>query len=91
MDSLEAMEHIERIFLTVNSSEWLPQWSFDFWIIPYMMGKGVSRKQFHEFMSRANQLLKLEIATMEREEKVRIQQEYMRDLIGTVRRWEVGM
>jgi p-methyltransferase len=34
MDSLEAMDHIERIFLRVTTSEWLPQWSFDFWVIP---------------------------------------------------------
>ena len=34
MDSLEAMDHIERMFLTIEESVWLPQWSFDFWIDP---------------------------------------------------------
>ena len=30
MDSLDAMDHIDRLFLTINESVWLPQWSFDF-------------------------------------------------------------
>lgn len=43
MESLEAMDHIDRMFLTVKDSVWLPQWSFDFWIIPYLLGRGSRR------------------------------------------------
>jgi radical SAM PhpK family P-methyltransferase len=46
MDSIAAMGHIERMFLEVDESLWLPQWSFDFWIIPYLIGKGLSAERF---------------------------------------------
>ena len=42
MDSLEAMDHIDKMFLTIDESLWLPQWSFDFWTIPYFIGRGFS-------------------------------------------------
>jgi radical SAM PhpK family P-methyltransferase len=87
MDSLEAMEHIERLFLRVSSSEWLPQWSFDFWIIPYLMGKGISRERFREFMHHANQMLRLEIAAVERREKERLSRQHMRELVDKARAW----
>src|SRR6476646_4175011 len=57
MDSLEAMDHIDRMFLTLDQSLWLPQWSFDFWIIPYLLGKGISLVQFREFMTQSHKLL----------------------------------
>jgi radical SAM PhpK family P-methyltransferase len=87
MDSLEAMEHIERLFLRVGTSEWLPQWSFDFWIIPYLMGKGISRDRFKEFMRHANQMLRLEIATVEPREKERLARQHMRELVDKVKTW----
>jgi radical SAM PhpK family P-methyltransferase len=69
MDSLSAMDHIERMFLTTQDSLWLPQWSFDFWIIPYLRGEGVTRTQFSAFMKQANKLLALQIASVEAEQK----------------------
>ncbi len=50
MDSMEAMDSIERTFLTIDNAAWLPQWSFDFWIIPYLMGKGVDLEDFRSFV-----------------------------------------
>jgi p-methyltransferase len=87
MDSLEAMEHIERLFLRVTCSEWLPQWSFDFWIIPYLMGKGLSRERFGEFMRHANQLLRLEIAAVEPREKERLSRQRLRELMDAAKGW----
>lgn len=90
MDSLEAMDHIEDLFLEVTTSEWLPQWSFDFWVIPYLMGKGISRERFREFMSRANELLRLEIADVDPGEKRRLQQGGVRKLVETVGAWNLA-
>jgi len=64
MDSLEAMDHIDKLFLTVKESLWLPQWSFDFWTIPYLIGKGISFGRFRELMTAAHQMLTLEMASV---------------------------
>jgi len=81
MESMEAMDHIEKMFLTIQESLWLPQWSFDFWIIPYLLGKGVSLAQFKEFVRCAGQLLALEIASVPPLEKARMQQKYEQNLV----------
>lgn len=80
MSSLEAMDHIDRLFLTINESQWLPQWSFDFWIIPYLLGKGISFDLFDEFMRLANKLLALDIAYVHPSEKNDKQQKYLRKM-----------
>lgn len=85
MDSLEAMDHIDRIFLTVDESQWLPQWSFDFWIIPYLMGKGVDLATFKRFMTQANRALALEIASVSPQEKSRLQKEYLQGMVDAAR------
>lgn len=81
MDSLEAMDHIDRIFLTVKDSIWLPQWSFDFWTIPYLMGKGVSLEKFKQLMSWAQKLLALEIASVPEGQRRSMQNDYLRGLV----------
>jgi radical SAM PhpK family P-methyltransferase len=87
MDSLEAMDHIDRMFLTIDESLWLPQWSFDFWIIPYLLGKGISLVQFRDFMTQSHKLLSLEIASVPEHEKNRMQQEYLHKLTTMARDW----
>jgi radical SAM PhpK family P-methyltransferase len=77
MDSTEAMDHIERMFFTIDGSTWLPQWSFDFWIIPYLLGKGLSTATFKQFMTMANGLLSLELTGLQPAEKARRQQPYL--------------
>jgi len=84
MDSLEAMDHIDRLLLSTNESEWLPQWSFDFWIIPYLIGRGVSTGQFKDFMTSANKLLALDIACVPERQKRALQQDYLQRLVRTV-------
>jgi hypothetical protein len=79
MDSLEAMDHIDRMFLTIDESLWLPQWSFDFWIVPYFLGKGISLAQFRDFI-KSHKLLSLEIASVPQHEKNRMQQEYLHQI-----------
>jgi radical SAM PhpK family P-methyltransferase len=86
MDSMEAMDHIDRMFLTTDESIWLPQWSFDFWTIPYLLGKGMSMDCFKELMSDAHKLLALDIATMAEREKGPLQRAYVDQMVQTVRR-----
>jgi radical SAM PhpK family P-methyltransferase len=89
MDSSEAMDHIDRLFLTIDESQWLPQWSFDFWIIPYLMGRGISLDRFNEFMICANKMLALEIAFVPESKKIDMQNRYMRALVDKAGRWGV--
>lgn len=87
MDSLEAMDHIDRLFLTVTESRWLPQWSFDFWIIPYLTGRGISLEQFGQFMMAANGLLMLEIASVPESEKDAAFRQHLRTMVESVQTW----
>ena len=81
MDSLEAMDHIDRMFLNVSESLWLPQWSFDFWIVPYLLGRGISLDRFKSFMSHAHQLLTLEIASVPPQQKSARQQDLLAAMV----------
>ena len=91
MDSLEAMDHIDRMFLTVKESTWLPQWSFDFWIIPYLIGKGISTTQFKEFMTQAHNLLTLEIASVPEREKRAQQAKYLDNMVSGAKSWTLNV
>src|SRR5690349_3066480 len=85
MDSLEAMDHIDRLFLSVPESVWLPQWSFDFWIIPYLLGRGLSMETFRDLMAQAHQMLRLEIASVPPHQRASMQREFLGQMIQTVR------
>jgi radical SAM PhpK family P-methyltransferase len=87
MDSMEAMDHIERMFLSIEESTWLPQWSFDFWIIPYLLGKGISLLSFREFMGHANKLLALGIATLSEEQRAALRREHLDGMMRVARTW----
>ena len=87
MDSLEAMDHIDRLFLEIKESLWLPQWSFDFWVIPYLMGKGLSVEQFGRFMSAAQEMLRLEIASVPGKQKSALQRRHLQDMVEGARAW----
>ena len=87
MDSLEAMDHIDRMFLTIKESLWLPQWSFDFWIIPYLIGKGISLTQFKDFMSQAHNMLTLEIACLPDAQKRAQQEKYLQHMATGAKAW----
>jgi radical SAM PhpK family P-methyltransferase len=63
MNSMEAIDHIYRIFMKVSPDDsiFMPQYSFDFWIIPYLLGKGISLPGFKKFMYDANRALLAEL------------------------------
>lgn len=85
MESMEAMDHIDRAFLEIKESTWLPQWSFDFWTIPYLLGKGYSLEQFKQLMAWSHRLLALEIAYVPAAEKKSKQQEYLLKMVETMK------
>jgi radical SAM PhpK family P-methyltransferase len=87
MDSMEAMDHIERMFLGIDESVWLPQWSFDFWVIPYLLGKGVDLEQFRRFMREAQKLMALGVASVRADEARELRRGYLDDLAVTVGGW----
>lgn len=87
MDSLEAMDHIDRMFLTIDQSLWLPQWSFDFWVVPYLIGKGIGLDKFKELIMLAHKMLTLEIASLPGQQKKTLQQEYLGEMVGKARNW----
>jgi radical SAM PhpK family P-methyltransferase len=89
MDSLEAMDHIDKLFLSIDESQWLPQWSFDFWIIPYLLGRGISAQDFGDFMALSNKLLSLEIAAVPADQKRTLQQQYLQSLIEKAKDWNI--
>lgn len=91
MDSLEAMDHIDKMFLTIKDSLWLPQWSFDFWTIPYLIGKGISFDLFRELMASAHQMLTLEIASVPEQQKQVMQQEYLQQMVKAAKSWHRNM
>lgn len=68
MESLEACDHIDEMMLSVRESTWLPQYAFDFWVIPYLLGRGLTLDDFRAYVVRANRLLALNIATLQPEE-----------------------
>jgi p-methyltransferase len=85
MESLEAMDLIDQLFLGVRASTWLPQWSFDFWIIPYLLGRGVSIPEFKHMMKQAHDCLALEIAHVAPDDKARMQRAYLDQMIERAR------
>lgn len=80
MSSLEAIDHIDRLFLSISESIWLPQWSFDFWIIPYLFGRGITRARFEAWMRHAHELLRLEIAGIDGPRREALQRNRMRQM-----------
>jgi radical SAM PhpK family P-methyltransferase len=84
-----AMAHIEAMFLGIRESIWLPQWSFDFWFIPYAMGKGLSMEQFKEFVVTANEILKLEISHTQVTERAKKMS--LKKMVNQAGAWQFGV
>ncbi|MCP4400859.1 MAG: radical SAM protein [bacterium] len=57
MDWQEASTMLENMYLTVKNSLIFPTYMLGFWAIPYLLGKGMSLKQLHEFIKQTQPLL----------------------------------
>lgn len=53
----EACDLIEHMYFTVKNSIILPEATFDFWSIPYLIGMGISMDQIIEFVRASQKLL----------------------------------
>ncbi|MGD2091011.1 MAG: PhpK family radical SAM P-methyltransferase [Candidatus Aminicenantes bacterium] len=58
MDSKEAADLIENIFLSVKESIWLPQYGFDFTRLFHLLTRGISWKQIKNFIRFFNEGIK---------------------------------
>ena len=87
MDNSRAMDLIESIFLSVEESVWLPQWSFDFWIIPYLLGRGISLDRLKRFLQWAGKLLRTEFAIAGGRAKKSSRDEILALLLNEVGTW----
>jgi p-methyltransferase len=77
------------MFFGVDGPAWLPQWSFDFWIIPYLLGKGLAREDILHFTTAANRMLAIDLASLPAAQKTRLEQEALDTLVSGARRWSL--
>lgn len=61
MDWEQGCEMVLKLFREVSNSSWLPMYDFDFWILPYLQGKGLTLEQIKSFVNACNDLLAMEI------------------------------
>lgn len=61
MDWEQGCDMVQKLFREVRNSSWLPMYDFDFWILPYLQGKGLSLEQIKKFVNAATDVLSLEI------------------------------
>jgi len=65
----------------------LPQWSFDFWIIPYLLGKGMSLTDFHRFMTEADRLQMLAFDRPPGDRREAAELEILGRMVAEARAW----
>jgi p-methyltransferase len=61
MDWEQGCEMVLKLFGEVRNSTWLPMYDFDFWILPYLQGKGIGLEQIKKFVDACGDLLSMEI------------------------------
>ncbi|HEX6718384.1 MAG TPA: radical SAM protein [Pyrinomonadaceae bacterium] len=61
MDWEKGCDMVLKLFGGVTNSTWLPMYDFDFWILPYLQGKGLSLEQIRKFVNACDDLLSMEI------------------------------
>ena len=57
----QGCDMVLKLFGSVSNSTWLPMYDFDFWILPYLEGKGISLEQIKRFVNAGDDLLALEL------------------------------
>lgn len=61
MDWERGCDMVLKLFGGVTNSAWLPMYDFDFWILPYLQGKGLSLDQIKRFVNACGNLLSMEV------------------------------
>jgi p-methyltransferase len=57
MDVHGACAAVDHIFAEVKGSIWMPMYMFDFWALPYLLGKGMNLQQICFFLKNSQRLL----------------------------------
>lgn len=68
MDCTEAMDHVERMFLSVSSSVWLPQNDFELWSVFYLQRKGMSLARIKHVLRLINGAIRKKLLLPDRDE-----------------------
>jgi p-methyltransferase len=61
MEWEQGCDMVLKLFGSVTNSTWLPMYDFDFWILPYLEGKGITLDQIKRFVNSCDDLLSMEI------------------------------
>lgn len=67
MNWQEACDWIEHMYRTIRSSLILPSYMFNFWSLPYLIGKGLSLPQLQQFAHIAQEMLVLSLDDQNRD------------------------
>jgi p-methyltransferase len=57
MDIDGAVDACDELFADVDGSLWMPGYNFDFWALPYLIGKGITMPEIIEFHRLARQIM----------------------------------
>ncbi|MFI7020082.1 PhpK family radical SAM P-methyltransferase [Streptomyces sp. NPDC050164] len=57
MDSHQAADAADTLFRQVTGSVWMPGYNYDFWAVPYLLGKGLTMRQLIDFHTNVSALL----------------------------------
>ena len=58
MDSATAIELVDKLFLCVRNSTWMPQWGFEQWSVLYLQEKGMPYARVQDFIDCFNVIIK---------------------------------
>jgi p-methyltransferase len=62
MEANAAADGAQRIFEEVHGAAWMPMYMFDFWALPYLIGKGMKLQEVVEFHQHAYRAMSCAIA-----------------------------
>ncbi|WP_162907419.1 PhpK family radical SAM P-methyltransferase [Allorhizocola rhizosphaerae] len=68
MDAAEACAHIERIFGSIDSPIWMPQYGFEQWSVFYLLRRGMSMEGIKDFLRAFNAVVREQIRHPDRAE-----------------------
>jgi len=80
MNYQEACDIIDRCFLSMRNSVWLPQYGFEQWSIFYLMRRGMSKPQIKEFLHAFNRVIREELMFPEKKEATPVLVEHLRQI-----------
>lgn len=78
MDYRQACDWIEKMFLEITASTWLPQFGFEQWSTFYLSRKGMAREQIHEFICCFNECIRHRMKTGKPEMPKEMEREFGR-------------